>query len=278
MCTTCHNEAEWPALYAVTEVTFPSGAQLTFSKADAEGNLAPDNANLCLACHQGRASTVTLDKALTGKEGNTPDPAIRFSNVHYFAAGATLFGSEAQGAYQFEGKEYAGKHAHVEQLGFTCASCHEVHALEIKVEACAACHSGASDPKDPATYRIATDDWDGDGDTAEGVKGEIAGFADRLYTAMQAYAKDKGTPILYDGLAYPYFFVDKDEDGKPDVNDQGASVGYNAWTPNLVKAGYNYQYYQKDPGNFAHNAKYVMQFLYDSIVAVGGDTSGLTRP
>jgi hypothetical protein len=45
-----------------------------------------------------------------------------------------------------------------------------------------------------------------------------------------------------------------------------------------MKAAYNYQYYQKDPGAFAHNAKYVMQVLYDSIEAVGGDTKGLVRP
>lgn len=277
MCTTCHNEAEWPALYAVTEVTFPSGANLTFSKADADGKLVPDAANMCLLCHQGRSSSPSVDRALGDKEADTPDPSIRFTNIHYFAAGATLFGGEAQGAYQYEGNEYVGKHPHVESLGYNCGSCHEVHALEIKVEACATCHSGAADPADPMTYRVATDDWDGDGDTAEGVSGEVAGFADRLYAAIQAYAKDKGTPILYDPLAYPYFFVDADEDGVADVGDRGP-VSYNAWTPTLLKAGYNYQYYQKDPGAFAHNAKYVMQILYDSIIALGGDTTGMIRP
>jgi len=72
--------------------------------------------------------------------------------------------------------------------------------------------------------------------------------------------------------------VDKDGDGKADVDDKGAAIGYNAWTPNLLKAAYNYQYYQKDPGAFVHNSKYVLQFLYDSIQAVGGDVQGLTRP
>ncbi len=98
-----------------------------------------------------------------------------------------------------------------------------------------------------------------------------------MYAGIQAYATDAGTPIVYDALAYPYFFVDADEDGTADAGDDGA-VGYNAWTPTLLRAAYNYQYLQKDPGAFAHNAKYVMQFLYDSIQAVGGDTAGLTRP
>jgi hypothetical protein len=34
----------------------------------------------------------------------------------------------------------------------------------------------------------------------------------------------------------------------------------------------------KDPGAFAHNNEYVMQFLYDSINDIGGDVSGMTRP
>ena len=34
----------------------------------------------------------------------------------------------------------------------------------------------------------------------------------------------------------------------------------------------------KDPGAFAHNPTYVMQFLYDSNKYLGSDVSGLTRP
>jgi hypothetical protein len=268
MCSTCHDEANWPNRYAVDEVTFPSGAKLTFGEGE--------DSNLCIQCHQGRSSTTTVDRALGDRPADTPDESIRFSNIHYFAAGATLFGTEAQGAYEFEGSEYNGRHLHV-QSGFNCTTCHDVHALEIKVEACATCHGNATDPEDPETYRVAATDWDGDGDTTEAVKDEIASFAERLYAGIQAYAKNAGTPIVYDSASYPYFFVDADEDGAPDAGENGP-VGYNAWTPALLKAAYNYQYYQKDPGNFAHNAPYVMQFLFDSIEAVGGDTTGLTRP
>jgi hypothetical protein len=269
MCTTCHDEENWPARYVVDEVTFPSGATVTFGEGE--------DGNLCMLCHQGRSSTSSVNQALADKADDTPDETIRFSNIHYFAAGATIFGNDVQGAYQFEGKEYAGPHPHVTDLGFTCKNCHDVHALEIKVEVCTACHSGASDPNDPDTYRIAATDWNGNGDTEEGVKAEIATFAERLYAGMQAYAVEAGTPIVYDSASYPYFFVDADEDGAPDTGDEGA-VGYNAWTPNLLRAGYNYQYWQKDPGNFAHNAPYIMQILYDSTEAVNGDTTGLTRP
>ncbi len=40
---------------------------------------------------------------------------------------------------------------------------------------------------------------------------------------------------------------------------------YNAWTARLLKAAYNYQVSQKDPGGFAHGGKYIIQLLYDSI-------------
>jgi hypothetical protein len=276
MCTTCHDSSNFPNRYSVASVTFPSGATVSFGGKDADGNWVADDSNLCIMCHQGQSSTPTVNKALAGKDPETPDPSIRFANIHYFAAGATLFGNDVQGAYQFDGQTYVGFNA-THPIN-KCAQCHEVHALEVKVETCAACHVDASDPKNPDTYRKDPTDYNGNGDVKEGIKEEIATFADRLYTALQAYAKDKGTPILYDTTTYPYFFVDMNEDGKADVNDKGAAIGYNAWTPNLLKAAYNLQYFYKDPGNFTHNPKYMMQILYDSIVAVGGDVSGLTRP
>jgi hypothetical protein len=38
----------------------------------------------------------------------------------------------------------------------------------------------------------------------------------------------------------------------------------------LVKTTYNYQMSVKDPGAFAHNAKYILQILCNSILDVGG--------
>jgi hypothetical protein len=269
MCTTCHDEANWPARYVVDEVEFPSGAVLTFG----EGK----DANLCIECHQGRSSTVSVNRALGDRPADTPDETIRFTNIHYFAAGATLFGTGAQGAYEYDGQTYLGVHPHVATNGFDCSTCHDVHALEIKVESCGTCHGASSDPTDPATFRFGDVDYDGDGDATDPIKDELAVFAERLYAGIQTYAADAGTGIVYDSAAYPYFFVDADGDGTPDQGDEGP-LGYNAWTPELLKAAYNYQYYQKDPGAFAHNAKYVMQVLYDSTQAVGGDVAGLVRP
>ena len=117
-------------------------------------------------------------------------------------------------------------------------------------------------------------DYDGDGDVTEGVYGEIDTLRELLYGAIQAYATDTtGGGIIYSADAYPYWFADTDGNGRVN-DDEGA---FASWTPNLLRAAYNYQDSRKDPGGFAHNSSYVMQILYDSIQAVNGDVNGLTR-
>ena len=86
-----------------------------------------------------------------------------------------------------------------------------------------------------------------------------------LMSSIQAYATDVAkTPIVYDGASYPYFFV-AGADGKPAKDAQGNTSAYNAWTPRMLKAAYNYQASAKDPGAYAHNAKYDIELLYNSI-------------
>jgi len=272
LCATCHNVAEFPNLYTVNTITFPSGKSLTFGEGE--------KANICLMCHQGRESKASVDKAI-GAAASAPNevpvnadgsPTLGFRNIHYFAAGATLFGTEAQGAYEFDGKTYVGVSTHVV---IKCVECHDKHKLAPQAETCAGCHAGA---EFEAIRGAQTPDYDGDGDTTEGVKGEIDTMAETLLAAIQAYTAANGLPgIVYDPLGYPYFFEDADGDGAADVKDD-ATVRYSQWTPTLLKAAYNYQYSQKDPGAFTHNPKYVVQFLYDSIEAAGGSVSGMTRP
>ena len=265
MCSTCHDEANWPNRYAVNDVTFPSGKVVTFGEGD--------GSNLCLNCHQGRASKGTVDQAIADfNVGDKLDDVVApvekdgkkltfgFKNIHYFPAGVTVFGTDVQGAYEYDGQTYVGLTSHPINK---CADCHNVHALEPKLDACANCHGAVTDPK--AIRMPATVDYDGDGDVTEGVSGEIATLQEALYAQMQKYAADKGNPIEYKSFAYPYFFG---ADGK----------GYAVWTPRLLKAAYNYQYSVKDPGDYVHNPKYVVQILVDSIADLGGDVSKYTRP
>ncbi len=290
-CATCHDTNNFPNRRAVVNVPFPNGKTLTFStEKDDKGNLKPVDANLCIECHQGRESTVTMNNAIAAANPKSDDevvlkadgktPALSFRNVHYFAAGATLFGDAAQGAYQYDGQKYNGQNMHAAPTGSMnkCTDCHDVHALTVKVDKCTACHATVKTLADLENIRMSPVDYNGNGDVTEGIFKEVDSFRTALYAAIQKYAADKaGTPIVYDPASYPYFFV-ADKDGNKAKDDKGAAIGYSAFTPRLLRAAYNYQYSIKDPGAFAHNPKYVMQFLYDSIKDLGGDVKGLTRP
>ena len=269
-CATCHNDLQEFTIREIESVPFPSGA-----------TLATDDlgSNLCISCHQGRESTVSVNRAINGLDPDTPSENLRFRNIHYFAAAVTLFGTEAKGAYEYTGQEYNGRNEHVGAFN-TCNECHSTHALEVVFEECAECHETVATKDDLMNIRVERDegniDYDGDGDATEGIANEIATMREILYASLQAYAADVvGTPIFYNPNAYPYFFVDDNGNG---VADEGESTGYNAWTPRSLTAAYNYQYTAKDPGAFAHNGQYVMQILYDSINDLGGDVTAMSRP
>jgi hypothetical protein len=267
LCESCHNTAEWPALYAFEATTFPSGAKLSFGE-DMSAS------NLCLNCHQGRESTVSVNAKIGDAADDAVTEGLGFRNVHYFAAGATMFGSDAQGGYEYSGKTYAGLFAHTG--GFdSCLGCHDAHELEPKAEACSGCH--ATDEFE-AIRMTSVADYDGDGDAAEGLKAEIEGMKEALYTALQAYAADTiGTAVIYDSHAYPYFFNDSNGNGAIDPGEAIYPNAYSTWSPRLLRAAYNFQYASKDPGGYVHNFAYVGQLLYDSIDDLGA-AGGMTRP
>jgi len=268
-CATCHSDLTTFALYQVEQVEFPSGAVID------SGDL---NTNLCMGCHQGRESTVSVNNLVKDLPPDEVSERLRFLNVHYFAAGATRFGTQVKGAYEYDGKTYVGLFAHVPEFT-TCVSCHPAHGLEVKIEACGKCHAGVASKEDLANIRFATTDYDGDGNTAEGVAGEIATLRELLYTALQSYSAEKsGAQIAYHPTVYPYFFVDVNSNGTVDGDEARFENAFNKWTPRLLKGAYNYQYATKDPGTFVHNPKYILQVLYDSLEDLGADVSKMTRP
>lgn len=278
-CTTCHDDLTKFTLYPVKGVPFPSGKTVSFSAKDDKGaykDAVP--ANLCIECHQGRQSTASLN-ARIGKnteDDKVPATKLSFANVHYFAAGASLFGNDAMVAYQYTGKEYAGRNMHAP--GFQdCTQCHNTHELGLQFDKCVTCHVGAKTPQD---IRMSKDDIDGDKNVTEGAAGELQTMAEKLYAAIQDYAKTVAkAPIVYDAATNPYFFGDANGNGKVDTDEKA----YTEWTPRLLRAAYNYQYYQKDPGLFAHNPKYGAQILYDALEDLGKggvkvDMTGMVRP
>lgn len=268
-CDTCHVEG----VGTIASVAFPSGV-----------SLAPlPNAATCMTCHQGRNSGPGVAGRLEGMAPDEVNPELSFINPHYAAAAATLFGSEAMGLFQYPGQDYAGRYLHANQPDTTntCVSCHDPHALEVAFEPCAACHEGAADLR---SIRARTGDADGDGDTAEGVAGEVATLLALLREGIARYgAEVAGTPVAYAPAAFPYYFADTDGDGAAGPEEAVRDNAYKGWTPRMLAAAYNYQFVSKDPGAWAHNPPYAIQALHDSVLDLKAampdwEIPALTRP
>ncbi len=261
-----------PIATQIASVVFPSGKTVSLGGKDADGKFVADDSNLCITCHQGRESTNSVNAALKGKEADTVDPKVSFKNIHYLAAGATLFGGDAMGAYQYADQQYVGQNT--EHPLNKCKDCHDVHALEPKLEACAGCH-GDTKPED-IRYNSDTTDWDGDGDVTEGVDGEIQTLSEALYAEIQAYASQELCwPSSMTAMPIRTSSWMRMAMARPIQVTTDPLLTMATGPRDLLKAAFNYQYSQKDPGAFVHNPKYVIQFLYDSIKDLGGDVSKL---
>jgi hypothetical protein len=269
-CTTCHNVTA----HAMTQVTFPSGLQVSALGGEGE----------CLICHQGTQAGADVDEAIAGLMDDEIGEALSFINVHYGVASATQWGAEVAGGYQYPGRSYVGFYGHV--AGYrTCIDCHDPHNLMVDPQDCSPCHYGVVDAADLVTIRTDPRDYDGDGDTDEGIAAEIEALRQALLQAMKDYAAAViEAPIVYGPDRFPYFFaVDLDADGQPNPLELHFGNRYVTWTPRLLRTAYNYQFASKDSGNYTHNPRYVLQLLYDSLEDLGERVpvpalSSLTRP
>jgi len=267
-CVACHNDKT----LQLSTVIFPSGVKVEHLDANAR----------CMTCHQGRESTASVNKAVAGMPDDQVMPKLAFINVHYFAAGAMLYGGVAKVGYEYPGKTYAGRLEHRAPYT-TCTACHQTHALTVKVNDCAACHKEVTDKASLASIRTSKADYDGNGDAREGIAQEIEALRGKLLAAIQDYAKTvAGKPVVYSAPDFPYFFVDSNGDGKPDKAETKFPNRYMNWTPRMMKAAYNYQFVSKDPGAFAHNPHYAIELLHDSLNDLGAkvkvDLGKATRP
>lgn len=266
-CQTCHN----PAANALSSVTFPSGFELTGLGGEAR----------CMTCHQGRSSgravQESIDSAGVGAEDDTISSELGFLNIHYYPAASTLLAGRAGGGYQYDERVYDTRFRHVEAFD-TCIECHDAHSARPRFDQCVACHPGATDVTGAREIRMfssAGRDYDGDRDISEGIYHELVGLREQLLVAIQRYGAERAEPLCYAETAHPYWFADGDGDGQCTETETTRENAYAAWTARLVKATYNYQMATKDPGAFAHNAKYILELLYDSIEDLN---LGLTIP
>jgi hypothetical protein len=156
-----------------------------------------------MECHQGRASKVQVDEAIA-KVGVADDDTVSadlgFTNIHYRAAAATLYGTETKGGYEYEGQAYDAKHDHVEGFS-TCIGCHD--SIHWKSDS-----NPARRHSDVATSKVcdvrepsSAVDYDEDGNVPKACSMK-SGLQEWL--AIQAYGSMSLTAIAYSGC-YPYF-------------------------------------------------------------------------
>jgi len=256
-CLACHVDKTSGVLRQNSSVQFPSGVVID--------GLGPEG--LCMECHQGRASKVTIDTKIASSgvpNVDTSSTKLSFSNIHYYAAAATQMGTLVQSGYEYAGLEYDARFAHI--AGYNaCNTCHNPHSLQVNIKGCNTCHEGIKDPKD-IRFVGSQVDYDGDGNITDGMYYEIQHIMDKLYATIQRYARTVlAKPIGYDGATNPYWFFDTNGNGLIDGTENASTNAYNQFSIRLLKAAYNYQVATKDPNNFAHNGKYVIELCYDSI-------------
>jgi len=244
---------------------------------------ATENGIICLFCHQGRESGLTVYLNIKSKGVDpyaTPDKVISasgisFQNPHYLESGALIWSRNAWEYLTVSGaptpnKYNSGISKHQDQ---NCMGCHMGdaspdgleggHTWRPRIEVCQQCHPGVKSFQDIK----ASADFDGDG-TIESAFAEIgtvndsvAGTVDSgLFGQLNTALRAKG--IFYDPNTYPYFFT-----------STGAS--YTAWTTNTLTAAFNLSFLYKS-GNCAyiHNIFYSAQLLVDSLKALGVTSPG----
>jgi hypothetical protein len=259
-CGTCHNAG----LAEIKTITFPSGLMHPVQGVEAS----------CLTCHQGRTAGIDILEATAGMALDVPNPDLRFINPHYATAAATWLGGYGGAGYHYDNRDYSGRFFHARPVS-SCNSCHEPHTLEVDLEPCQTCHQTDS----LQAIRIARQSYDGSGDTSLGIRADIQSNAALLLDLIEAYTSEvAGTPVIYDGTRYPYFFEDANGDGFID-EAEGRPVPYTTWTPRSLRTAYNWKLVTADPGNYAHNPHYALELLYDAIEdltgPLGQDMDGL---
>lgn len=250
-CATCHN----PNLAKITEISLPNGMMHPVNGGDVS----------CMTCHQGRASGAAIEKAVSGKGVDTPDAELRFINPHYNIGGALSLGGYGKLGFEYPGKSYSGRFLHAKPVA-TCVACHNPHSLETAEANCLTCHQQGK----AGEIRTSRVSYDGSGNLAQGIAVDIHANAGRLKEMVLNYAVQvAGKPMVYDGNRHPYFFADANGDGVAD-QAEGKPVPYDAWTPRMLQAAYNWKFVSADPGAHVHNPAYALELLYDSIEDLAG--------
>ena len=242
-CAVCHDphSAENPHQIRVLEdVELGNGVIVTAEEAGA--------GVLCMNCHKSRRNVDEYVQEYHGHYG-----------PHYGVQGDVVKGT---GGYEYEGVAYTAFSPHLTVTEDSCVTCHmaaspegapdravgkhtfriTAHADTVEgqpeaienTSACSGCHGEI----DSVNYR-AKGDYDGNG-VREGIQDEVHGLIETLGTTLPPY-------------------------GSPDV------AVADTYTPEELKAAYNYKVAEEDSSGGVHNPKYTVQLLQSSYYAMTGN-------
>lgn len=253
-CGACHTNGDNAELFTDPETLYAAGLATLVNVEFPSGLTATlgDDSNICMACHQGSSSTPTVD----GNIAAIP-PDLSFSNIHYFAAAASFFGTEVKGGYEYSAatSSFAVDPVYATEMTFPAHG-------GTTYTTCVGCHMGGSEGPDNHNFMPQVSDCSGcHGVGAGGQFADLGGSVSGKFTEIQTL-KDQLLSILttsgvtaLDG--YPYF--------------SGIT------TAEQLKGAYNWQVADKEPGGYIHNPDYIRQLLFDSITDMGG-TPTVARP
>lgn len=144
-----------------------------------------------------------MDSEISGPALDTVDLSLSFLDPHNLASGSTVFGEQAEGMYQYSGISYLGLRDHDESFQ-TCLDCHDTHTLAVvDWSECKKCHQKSTSY---LSIRGTPTDFDGDGNTSEGIAYEVVTLHQALYATLQSYAASTaGYPIVYSSEGSDFF-------------------------------------------------------------------------
>jgi hypothetical protein len=266
-CYTCHEDFQEFSLVQVDSFVLPNEVVIERKK---------DPNNICSTCHVGRESADDLREVIESG-------SLSFQNIHYLPATSMKMGADGGVGFQYPDELYVGEWTG-HMGGDGCIDCHNgietEHSflVEDNMAYCQVCHTDAEVPEDIRSWPHDSD-YDGDGDIEEPMEGELETLGEVLLDELWAESQATGSPLCYDSEAYPYFFTDLDQSGPIcDVKEADYDYAFTGWTESTLGAAFNYQFWLKEPGAWAHNFDYAAELLIDSIADLGGNTSSYVRP
>jgi hypothetical protein len=313
-CDTCHTfTATTVSLRPVTQIQFPqaTGTGITVTTDGVTGICGQCHSGARDGYNVAQLAIAIGAQAIDAQMASN-NAVVR---QHYLPAAATLLGADASLWYEYgtatnnfiytARNEHGGKGA--------CSDCHNSHTGELRdiAQNCGSCHFDENGIPVRNFFELEEvrqfgfeGDIDGDANAHESIKAEIDGLAQKVLDAMNAYAVAPtvgGARLCYyenrfyyddgagggtanDGVCTPAFCSNPAFTSSSACTAAGATwnVGevasasqYKKFTPRLLRAGFNYLTYANDSGAWAHNPRYVVEVLFDTIIDLNTATTTL---